>query len=136
MDNQQLQDVKQANASFYEALNQFFTGDITLMKQVWSHAEDATYMGPTGNFQIGWPAILKEWQEVAAMKLGGRVEPADMHYNVSENMAIASGYEKGENVNAQGEKEIVSMRTTNIYRKENGLWKMIGHHTDLLPFLS
>ena len=29
----------------------------------------------------------------------------------------------------------VSIRATNIFRKENGAWKMIGHHTDLLPFL-
>jgi ketosteroid isomerase-like protein len=29
----------------------------------------------------------------------------------------------------------VSIRATNLFRKENGAWKMIGHHTDLLPFL-
>jgi ketosteroid isomerase-like protein len=32
--------------------------------------------------------------------------------------------------------EKVSIRATNIYRKENGQWKMIGHHTDLLPYLA
>jgi hypothetical protein len=29
----------------------------------------------------------------------------------------------------------VSIRATNLFRKESGAWKMIGHHTDLLPFL-
>jgi len=28
----------------------------------------------------------------------------------------------------------VSIRATNVFRKEGGQWKMIGHHTDLLPF--
>jgi ketosteroid isomerase-like protein len=41
----------------------------------------------------------------------------------------------GSNLNAQGEPMKVSIRATNIFRKENGQWKMIGHHTDLLPFL-
>jgi hypothetical protein len=26
-----------------------------------------------------------------------------------------------------------SIRATNIFRKEDGQWKMIGHHVDLLP---
>jgi hypothetical protein len=30
----------------------------------------------------------------------------------------------------------VSIRATNIFRKENGVWKMIGHHTDLLPYVA
>ena len=30
----------------------------------------------------------------------------------------------------------VSIRATNLFRKEHGTWKMIGHHTDLLPFLN
>lgn len=136
MDSQSLQEVKQANASFYEALNLFFTGDLTLMNQVWSHAEDATYMGPAGDFQVGWSSISKEWQKFAAMKLGGHVEGTNMHYNVGQEIAVVSGFEQGSNINEKGEKEIVSMRTTNIFRKENNLWKMIGHHTDLLPHLS
>ncbi len=28
----------------------------------------------------------------------------------------------------------VSLRATNVFSKENGAWKMIGHHTDMLPF--
>ena len=40
--------------------------------------------------------------------------------------------EVGSNV-IGGKKSVVSLRATSIYRKENGQWKMIGHHTDLLP---
>ena len=36
---------------------------------------------------------------------------------------------------AEGRPLQVSIRATNIFRKEKGEWKMIGHHTDLLPFL-
>jgi ketosteroid isomerase-like protein len=127
--------VRNAVAQFYAALNEMFTGELGQMKKVWSHADDVTYMGPGGGFQIGWNDVLKNWEVQAAMKLGGKVEPADMRITVGTDLAVVSNYEKGENINAKGEPQKVSIRATNIFRKEDGAWKMIGHHTDLLPYL-
>jgi ketosteroid isomerase-like protein len=125
-----------ANAQFYAALNQMFTGQLSPMLDVWSHADDVTYMGPTGNYERGWNAVRKDWEGQAAMKLGGRVEAADIQVVVEPSLAVVTDYEVGENANAQGKVERVKLRATNIFRKENGQWKMIGHHTDKLPYLS
>lgn len=125
----------QAVNGFYAALNQMFTGDLGQMKEVWSHAEDVTYMGPDGGFQVGWALVLENWEKQAALKLGGKVEPAEMRLTVGHDIAITSNYEIGENTNAEGKTQKVKIRATNIFRKEDGKWKMIGHHTDLLPFL-
>lgn len=127
--------VRDAAAQFYAALNQMFTGDLEPIKKIWSHADDVTYMGPGGGFQVGWDQVLKNWEAQAAMKLGGKVEPADMRITVGTDLAVVSNYEKGENTNAKGGPQQVSIRATNIFRKENGQWKMIGHHTDLLPYM-
>jgi ketosteroid isomerase-like protein len=127
--------VRNAAAQFYAALNEMFTGDLGPMKSVWSHADDVTYMGPGGGFQVGWSDVLKNWEAQAAMKLGGKVEPAEMRITVGTDLAVVSNYEKGENTNAKGEPQKVSIRATNVFRKEDGAWKMIGHHTDLLPYL-
>jgi ketosteroid isomerase-like protein len=123
--------VKQAAMSFYSALNTMFTGDAEPMKQVWSHANDVTYMGPTGGFQVGWAQVLPQWESQAALKLGGKVEPADMRITVGNYLAVVQNWEKGENTNVGGKTQAVSIRATNVFRKENGRWKMIGHHTDL-----
>ena len=32
--------------------------------------------------------------------------------------------------------EKVKLRATSIFRKEAGLWKMVGHQTDKLPYLA
>jgi ketosteroid isomerase-like protein len=127
--------VMNAVAQFYAALNAMFTGDLDQMKEVWSHADDVTYMGPGGGFQVGWNQVLKNWEAQAAMKLGGKVEAADMRITVGRDIAVTHNYEKGENTNARGELRKVSIRATNVFRKEGGKWKMIGHHTDLLPYL-
>ena len=129
-------EVLTANARFYAALNQIFQGEVAAMTTMWSHADDVTYMGPTGHFEHGWAAVLKDWQSQAVLKLGGKVEPADMQVVLGRDVAVISDYEMGENTNAQGKVERVKLRATNIFRKEGGAWKMVGHLTDLLPYLA
>jgi ketosteroid isomerase-like protein len=127
--------VREAAKQFYSALNAMFVGDLEPMKKVWSHADDVTHMGPGGGFHIGWDQVLVDWQAQADMKLGGEVGPKDMRITVGEDLAIVTNYEIGENSGADGKPWKVAIRATNQFRKEKGKWKMIGHHTDLLPFL-
>jgi len=127
--------VMEATDKFYVALNSIFKGDLHLMKEVWSHADDVTYMGPGGGIKIGWDQVLTSWEAQAAMKLGGSVHAEDMRVTAGNEIAVSSNYSKGENIDAEGKSQTVSIRATNIFRKEDGKWKMIGHHTDLLPFL-
>ena len=105
------------------------------MKEVWSHAEDVTYLPPSGGVKVGWQEVLAEWQSQADMKMGGIVKPENVKIVVGNNIAIAVNYEKGSNVDPEGNPVEISIRATNTFRKEDGKWKMIGHHTDLLPFL-
>jgi ketosteroid isomerase-like protein len=108
-----------------------FTGEMKSMTTVWSHAEDVTYMGPGGGFQVGWEAVRKNWEAQAAMKLGGKVTPTQMKVTAGKDLAVVSDIEEGEVTIGQVHK--VYLRATNVFRKEGGKWKMIGHHTDLLP---
>jgi len=127
--------VMEATDKFYVALNSMFKGDLDLMKEVWSHADDVTYMGPGGGIKVGWDQVLTSWEAQAAMKLGGSVNAEDMSITAGNEIAVSNNYSKGENIDAEGKPQKVSIRATNTFRKEDGKWKMIGHHTDLLPFL-
>lgn len=129
-------DVAAANTAFYAALNKIFVGDVEPMREVWSHADDISYMGPNGRFEIGWADVSKDWDRQAALKLGGHVEPVETHAVVGDVLAVISNYEQGENTNAKDKTERVRLRATNVYRLEQGKWKMVGHHTDLLPYLA
>ena len=127
--------VMEATDKFYVALNSMFKGDLHLMKEVWSHADDVTYMGPSGAIDVGWDQVLAHWEAMAAMKLGGAVNAEDMRVTAGNEIAVSSNYSKGENIDAEGKPQTFSIRATSIFRKEDGKWKMIGHHTDLLPYL-
>jgi ketosteroid isomerase-like protein len=55
---------------------------------------------------------------------------------VGSDVAGVTLYEEGENTNAKGKIEHLKLRATNSFRKEGGQWKMVGHHTDTLPYLA
>jgi ketosteroid isomerase-like protein len=128
--------VEEATAEFYKSLNAMFTGDVAPMLETWSQADDVTYMGPAGGYQVGWEQVRAVWEAQAALNLGGKVLPEDVHVTVGQDLAVVQCREVGDNLDAEGQPLQVSIRATNVFRKENGEWKMIGHHTDLLPFLA
>ena len=124
--------VRAASNQFYSALSQLFTGDMVPMEAIWSHRKDVTYMGPAGGYRVGCDAVRKDLASQAAMKLGGSNKPTQVKITAGSDLATVSNMEVGSNM-IGGKKNVVSLRATSIYRKENGQWKMIGHHTDLIP---
>ena len=126
--------VAEAMGRFYSALDALFKGEVGPMEDVWSHAADVTYMGPGGGMQVGWKDVLANWKVQAAKRLGGAVKAEKTRMHVGQDIAVTCCYEVGENI-VDGKPQKVSIRATSVFRTENGQWKMIGHHTDLLPFL-
>lgn len=124
--------VREAVASFYACLARIFEGDVAPMSELWSHADDVTYMGPFGGSQIGWDAVRAEWERQAAMAIGGTVECEVLCINAAEDLGIAHNIEHCTG-DAAGARAATDLRVTNMFRRENGAWKMIGHHTDRLP---
>lgn len=128
--------VKAAADRFYAALNAMFTGETAPMADVWAHTDDVTYMGPDGVFVVGWDDVMAVWEKQASKKMGGQVRPDKMQIMSGSDMGVTYNYEIGENTDEDGNPVSVSIRATNIFRKDAaGEWKMVGHQTDLLPFL-
>lgn len=123
--------LKAANDSFYEALNIMFTGDVEPINNCWSHGDDVTYMGPFGGMHSGWSKVGAEFAQAADLKLGGKITCKNLVVRAGDKMGYTMCTEEGENMNEKGEPVTVNHRATNVFRKENGHWKMIHHHTDI-----
>lgn len=128
-------EVSTAIDNFYIALNVLFTGNSQPMIDAWSHADDVSYMGPDGLYLIGWDTINQMWNSVAALKLGGRVGPQKLNTVIGTDMALINCFEIGEN-EVNGKLESVSIRSSTVFCKRNGTWKVIGHQTDLLGYMN
>jgi ketosteroid isomerase-like protein len=124
-----------ATDNFYAALNVLFTGNSQSMKDAWSHADDVTYMGPDGLYLIGWTSIEQMWDSVAVLKLGGRVNPQQLHTVIGADMALITCVELGEN-EFNGKAESVSIRSSTVFHKRSCAWKVIAHQTDLLGYMN
>jgi ketosteroid isomerase-like protein len=129
------QGVAKAVDRFYAALNTMFTGELAPMEAVWSHADDVTYLPPDGALLVGWEQVRSSWEKQASMKLGGHVAPENVQITVGRELATVCNFEKGANTNADGKERAVSIRSSKVFRKENGAWKLISDHADPLPFL-
>lgn len=134
--DQEKQAVKLAVDQFYQALGALFTGDAEPMKEVWSHADDVTYLSPAGGIREGWSEVEADWEAQAALKLGGNISPSNFRFIVGPRISVVINEENGENVDPNGNPVPVSIRATHIFRKEKGKWKMVGDHVDPLPFLN
>ena len=126
------QGIRKANSNFYEALNAMFTGDLEPMNAIWSHSNDVTDLGPFGGDRlVGWDAVSSEFKKETEMKLGGKVVCKDLLVRAGTDMGYTICIEEGENMSADGKPVVVKFRATNIFRLENGQWKLVHHHTDL-----
>jgi ketosteroid isomerase-like protein len=127
--------VATATENFYVALNTMFTGNGQPIKDLWSRSQDITYMGPDGLYLVGWEKIEQEWNRQAASRLGGRVAPQQIHIVVGADIAVINCIESGENT-INGKNETVQIRSSTVFRKEIGVWKVIGHQTDPLKYMN
>ena len=124
-------EVAKASDQFYAALNQLFKGEMAPMIEIWSHSDDVTTMGPFGLRQKGWKQVRAEFERDAALKLGGHIASKDVLVRAAGDMGYTVCVEEGENMDSSGKPIRVSHRTTNVFRREGGKWKLIHHHTDL-----
>jgi ketosteroid isomerase-like protein len=124
--------VRDAAMQWYVALNAMLKGDPEPFAALYSHADDVTYMGAEGGMRVGWAAAYADWKEQAAKSLGGSVEPVTMHIVVGRDWALCYVNTKGTVKMQDGGTRDTSARESSVFRKENGVWKMIAHHADKL----
>lgn len=115
--------VRDASDQFYSALDEMAKGDASAMADVWSHEADVTTMQ-------GWEAVNGSWEGVASMSEGGAVTRTDQVIHVSGDLAYELCTESA-SMTIAGEQLTLEGRATNVYRKENGEWKVIHDHADL-----
>jgi len=128
-------EVRQASEQFYEALNRAINGDPVPIIEVWSHGSDVTAMHPLGGRETGWEEVRASWEQVAQGFSDGQVSIEDLVVvPLSDDVAYTLGTEHGQ---AKLGEETVSIdwRVTNIYRREEGEWNIVHHHTDVSPAL-
>tara|TARA_R110002126_G_scaffold291777_2_gene457738 strand:+ start:7063 stop:7494 length:432 start_codon:yes stop_codon:yes gene_type:complete len=127
-----LNDVRRASATFYDALNKMAQGDDTAMQDVWIKGDGVTAQHPIGGRDIGSDTILASFNQVARIAGGGDIRLEGQSINVGADMAVETGMEVG-TLTLAGHEARIEHRVTNVYQRQGGGWKLAHHHTDLSP---
>ena len=123
-------EVRQDAEQFYAAQTRGLNGDFGPMEDLWSHGSDVSVMPPSGGRVLGWEKVRAAWEQAAQAFSGGQVTLEDVVVvPISEDAAYTMGTERGHR--KVGDQTIhFEGRVTNVYRREDGGWKIVHHHTD------
>ena len=125
-------DVRKASERFYAALNSMAKGDPAPMTAAWTNSPRASAQHPIGGRDLGSETVLATFATVAAICEAGHIAIADHRIDVAEDMAVETGRETG-SLTLAGHSAVIDHRVTNVYPRQDGVWKIHHHHTDVSP---
>lgn len=115
------------------ANEQFLAGDAEPTKLQWSHADDVTICGGFGAYEKGWEQVGSRLDWAASVFREGHSTIEMLAMGASGDLAYAVWIDHGQ-VRVAGRDGFSPMvlRITQIYRREEGMWKVIHRHGDPL----
>ena len=130
MTDQEHPEILEANRAFYAALEK---RSFPEMESCWSHAEDVSCIHPGWHRLDGWPDVARSWQAIFSNSRAWKVAEEEVSVVASAGLAVVTCIERLESVGAQGDP--ARMQATNVFRREDGAWKLIHHHASPMPDL-
>ena len=113
--------VRRVQAEFYDA---FSTADFEKMSRVWSRSDDVCCVHPGMHSLQGITAVMDSWRQIFAGYAGSddqnafKIRPARVKVDICGRTAICTCVE---------ETNGGVLEALNIYRREDGSWKMVNH---------
>lgn len=106
-------------------------GDVTPRIALWSHANPVTLFGAHIS-GADWTDLEPKFRQEALRFAGSAgFEFEVVAAGASEHLAYTAGLEHSSAV-VDGVPAAYTMRTTHIYRREDGVWRIVHRHSDLL----
>lgn len=114
-----------------QAWQVFVTGDPGPAMLLFSRRNDVTLANPWGPAVTGWPDVRKTLEAAAARFRQGHLTFDILTTFVSDDLACHHEVERGEAMlGGCSELESFALRTTSIYRREDGQWRIVLRHAD------
>jgi len=118
-------------ARCHEALTHQSQGRPEPFLELWSHADDVTVMAAVGGYEVGLEQVsaLLSWASKAQSFESWSAE--SIATAVGSVLAFSVELEHyGQHV--EGEDKKMTLRATQVYRREEGEWRIIHRHGDVL----
>jgi ketosteroid isomerase-like protein len=114
----------------------FVNGDPAPLRGISTAADPATIFGPSGGTEQGAAHVLEVNEASSHRFHGGTTELEILHSGESGDLAYWTGFQRA-SVRVDGRRDSAPMklRVTEVFRRENGAWKLIHRQADPLAEL-
>lgn len=112
----------------------FVNGDSGPLREILAATDPATFFGPGGGTEYGWSGVLAGNEQAAKQfQPGGTTKLEVFHSGRDGELGYWTGLQHAL-VRVEGKSEPVPMtlRVTEIFRRDSGAWKLMHRHADPL----
>jgi len=99
--------------------------------ELWSHAGDVTIMAAIGGYQVGFDAVRELLTAASKTQQKDGWSAENVATVLDGNLAFTVELEHYAHT-VDGEDKGITLRATQIYRREDGQWRVIHRHGDIL----
>jgi ketosteroid isomerase-like protein len=124
-------DLAEFVARCHEAVARQSNGDSEPLLALWSRADDASLMAATNGFHVGFTEISALLRAVAAGLTFDTYEPENLTTTVADGLAYTVELERLTR-RADGPSSQITLRVTQVYRREDGRWRLVHRHAEAL----
>ena len=125
-------DLDQVVEQQHLALDEFVRGDHEPLERLYSQREDVTLGNPFGPFARGFEQVVQTMQRAASHYREGEATGFELvAKHVTPDLACLVEVERFK-AKVAGREDItpLSLRVTSIFRREDGIWKLVHRHAD------
>jgi SnoaL-like protein len=126
--------VRAAIAQLHAAMAKVANGDVSEIKALYSHSDDATSFFGWGSYEKGWQAVSQRWDWAGAQFKGGTVRHENISTVITPELFYVTNIETFGNQRVADTENITgwSNRVTHIFRREAGEWRLLHRHGNRL----
>lgn len=126
-----LDELDDAVEQYHLAAGEFVKGNPEPYKRMFSHREEVTLANPFGPVAKGWKQVAETMDRAASLYRDGEITGFEnLAKHVTPELAYIVEVERFTARIAGRAVSPLSLRTTSVLRREDGVWKVIHRHAD------
>ena len=125
-------DLDQVLEQFHLAQGELLRGNAEPALKLVSHQDDVTLANPLGPPVRGWEQVAKASEHAASQVRDGEITSVEtVAKHVTAELAYVVQIERAKaKIGGSEELAPIALRTTMIFRPEDGTWKIVHRHAD------
>jgi ketosteroid isomerase-like protein len=111
----------------------YVDGDPEPLGRIVTRESPASFFGPQGDYRKGADQVWKSYEEGAEIFSGGETHFEVLDMAAGDGVAYWVGLQRAKaRIGENGQARPMDLRVTEVFRRENGDWKLVHRHADRL----